>query len=284
MTGVRMAAFDLDGTLLEHGALTQRAVRMLQTLRQNGIKVVIATGRHRGTVPPRLHDPRLVDYLICSCGAVICAPGGEALWERTLSAEDLKALMALGQPFRCTYAVSLGRTTFLSRQEPLRRQKTDGGSDTKKYFWRYWMYPLHSRRLDLSWAQIADRPQFTAEKVLCATERQEDDLLFRAAAEADGRFTATGSNRTAEITARGVSKGNALRLWAQRLKVPREAIAAFGNDDNDLSLQAAAGRFIVPKASSPAALLAADRVVDSIPAAALELCIPAEGKEAKQTW
>ena len=44
MTGVRLAAFDLDGTLLEHGALTRRAVRMLQTLRQNGIKVVIATG------------------------------------------------------------------------------------------------------------------------------------------------------------------------------------------------------------------------------------------------
>ncbi len=284
MTGVRLAAFDLDGTLLEHGALTRRAVRMLQTLRQNRVKVVIATGRHRGTVPPRLHDPRLVDYLICSCGAVICEPGGEALWERTLSAEDLQALMALGQPFRCTYAVSLGRTTFLSRQEPLRRRKTDGGSDTKKYFWRYWMYPLHSRRLDLSWARIADRPHFAAEKVLCATERPEDDLLFRTAAEADERFTATGSSGAAEITARGVSKGSALRLLAQRLNVPREAIIAFGNDDNDLSLKAAAGRFVVPRESSSAALQAADQVVDSIPAAAMKLCIASDGKEAKRPW
>ena len=42
MTGVRMAAFDLDGTLLEHGALTREAVRMLRALRKNGVKVVSA--------------------------------------------------------------------------------------------------------------------------------------------------------------------------------------------------------------------------------------------------
>ena len=54
MTGVQMAVFDLDGTLLQHGALTGEAVRMLRTLRKNGVRVVIATGRHRGTVPPRL--------------------------------------------------------------------------------------------------------------------------------------------------------------------------------------------------------------------------------------
>ena len=66
MTRVRMAAFDLDGTLLEHGALTRQAIRMLKILRQQGVLVVIATGRHRGTVPWRLHDPALADYLICN--------------------------------------------------------------------------------------------------------------------------------------------------------------------------------------------------------------------------
>ena len=79
MIPVQMAVFDLDGTLLEHGALTREAVHMLRALRQRGVLTVIATGRHRGTVPRRLHDPALADYLICNCGAVICRPGGEAL-------------------------------------------------------------------------------------------------------------------------------------------------------------------------------------------------------------
>ena len=281
MTGVRMAVFDLDGTLLSHGALTGEAIRMLKALRQSGILTVIATGRHRGTVPLRLHDPRLVDYLICSNGAVVAPPKGEPLLEKTLSGKDLKALMELGQAFHCSYAVNVSDITVLSKVEPLRRRRTDGGSDTKKYFWRYYMYPLHSRRIDHSWAFIVNDPHFLAEKVVCVTEKPEDDLAFRAAAEADGRFTATGSNQAAEITARGISKGSALGFLADALGIPREAILAFGNDDNDLSMKPCAGRFIAARNSSPAALAAADEVAHSIPEAALRLCLGADRKGAR---
>ena len=281
MTRVRMAAFDLDGTLLEHGALTRQAIRMLKILRQQGVLVVIATGRHRGTVPWRLHDPALADYLICNCGAVICRPGGEALWESTLSAQEVRDLMALGQPFHCTYAASRDRTTYLSKAEPLRRRKVKDG-DRQKYFWRYYMYLFHSRRIDGSWADILQDAHFTTEKLLCVTARPEDELTFRALVAADGRFTATGSEQAAEITARGVSKGNALALLAERLQIPREAIVAFGNDDNDLSLRDHAGRFVAARDSSPAALEAADQVANSIPAAALRLCLDQEAKGAKR--
>ena len=162
MTGVQMAVFDLDGTLLEHGALTRAAIRMLKALRQNGVLVVIATGRHRGTVPLRLQSPRLVDYNICANGAVVAPPKGTPLLEKTLSGAELKALMALGEGFGCRYAVSLGRQTFLSRREPLRRRKTDGGSDTQRYFWRYSMYPLHSRTVE-SGEDFLRRPTAGAE-------------------------------------------------------------------------------------------------------------------------
>ena len=280
MTGVQMAVFDLDGTLLEHGALTRAAIRMLKALRQNGVLVVIATGRHRGTVPLRLQSPRLVDYIICANGAVVAPPKGTPLLEKTLSGAELKALMALGEGFGCRYAVSLGRRTFLSRREPLRRRKTDGGSDTKKYFWRYYMYPLHSRTVE-SWEDFLRRPVARAEKVVCTCRNIEDDLAFRAAAEADGRFTATGSNQAAEITARGISKGSALGLLAGKLGIPREAVVAFGNDDNDLSLRTCAGRFVVARGSSPAALDGADEVADSIPRAALRLCLGWDEKGAK---
>ena len=82
MMDVRMAVFDLDGTLLQHGALTRAAVRMLRALRRNGVLVVIATGRHRGTVPPRLLSPRLVDFLICTNGAVVAPPAARPCGRR----------------------------------------------------------------------------------------------------------------------------------------------------------------------------------------------------------
>ena len=272
---IQLAAFDLDGTLLDHGTLTREAIGMLKTLRENGVRVVIATGRHRGTVPLRLQSHRLVDYLICTNGAVVTPPKGEPLLEKTLSVEDVGDLMALGARFECRYAVSLGRTTFLSRREPLRRRKTDGGGDTKKYFWRYYMYPLHSRTVE-SWAEYLRRPDARAEKVICTPADPKAEMTFRALAETDGRFTATGSNQAAEITARGVSKGSALGLLADRLNIPREAIVAFGNDDNDLSLRDHAGRFVAARESTPAALAAADEVADSIPQAALRLCLAQE--------
>ena len=282
MTCVQMAVFDLDGTLLEHGALTGRAARMLRTLRQNGVKVVIATGRHRGTVPLRLKSPRLVDYIVCTNGAVITPTRGELLQEKTLSGAELRDLMALGERFGCRYAVSLGRHTYLSRREPLQRRKTDGGSDTKKYFWRYYMYPLHSRIVE-SWEAFLQRPDARAEKVVCTCADVQTDLAFRALAEADGRFTATGSNQAAEITARGISKGSALRALAEKLDIPREAVIAFGNDDNDLALMEYASRFVVARVSSPAALQAADEVADSIPEAALRLCLPSRKEGEKRS-
>ncbi len=269
MTGIQIAVFDLDGTLLQHGALTGEAVRMLRALKKSGVRVVIATGRHRGTVPPRLKSPRLVDYLICSNGALVAPAGGSPLQERTLSGAELKALMDLGDRFGCRYSVNIGSTTFLSRQAPLQRPKTDWLSDTKTVE---------------GWGDYLARPDAGAEKVICIPARAEEERTFRAQAEADGRFTVSGSNRMTEITVRGVSKGSALQFLAQQLNVPKEAVAAFGNDDNDLSLRPYAGRFIVPRDASPAALAAADQVVESVPAAALGLCISSEGKEAKRSW
>ena len=277
MKGVRMAVFDLDGTLLEHGSLTVEAIRMLRALREAGVKVVIATGRHRGTVPLRLKSPRLTDYLICTNGAVVTPTGGAPLLEQTVSREALTALMDLGKAFDCRWSVSLGRTTFLSRQAPLQRPKSDWLSDTRRYFWRYYMYPLHTRALT-SWDDYLARPDARAEKVIGVPGDPHAQAAFRAMVEADGRFSVTGSNQATEIGAGGVSKGSALTFLAKRLHLPSEAIVAFGNDDNDLSLQAYAGRFVAVRSATPAALQAADEVTDSIPQAALRLCLPTVGK------
>lgn len=277
MSLCRLAVFDLDGSLLIHGALTAEAKRALLILRKNGVQVAIATGRHRGTVPRALLNPKYVDYLICSCGAVVCTPRGEPLMERRLTAADLRALMALGARFSCTYAVSFLKTTYLSKTEPLRRRRTDG-ADAKRYPWRYYMYALSSRSLP-SWEQALSDPCFGAEKVVCVPEDPGDELAFRTLAEADPRFTATGAAGAAEITAKGVSKGAALAWLSQRLGVPREAIVAFGNDDNDLSLRAQAGRLVGAADSSPRLAAAADEIVSHIPQGALRLCLGPE-KEA----
>ena len=118
-------------------------------------------------------------------------------------------------------------------------------------------------------------------KPVCTPADPAQEMAFRQAVALDGRFEATGAAGAAEITKKGVSKGSALGFLAQRLGIPKDAIVAFGNDDNDLSLKAYAGRFVAAKNSSPAALAAADQVADSIPAAARRLCLGRDKKEGK---
>ena len=197
---LKYVLFDLDGTLLEHGALTRKAVKTLKALKRNNVLVVIATGRHRGTVPLRLQSPRLVDYLICSNGAVVAPPRGEPLLEKTLSPMELLMIRNLGRIQGCRFAMSRGRSTLLSKAEPLLRRKTDGGSDTKKYFWRYYMYPLHSHMVE-SWDDYLRAPDARAEKVICTAPDQDAESLFCTTLEREERFTITGSNQAKEVTA-----------------------------------------------------------------------------------
>ena len=56
------------------------------------------------------------------------------------------------------------------------------------------------------------------------------------------------------------NKGTALKLVAERLGIPREEVAAFGDGDNDLSMIQWAGVGVAMGNAKPAVLAAADRV------------------------
>ena len=69
--GYKLAAFDLDGTILDHGKLSNRTIRTLQALHDSGVYVVIATGRHHKMILAVRQALPFVRYAITSSGSQV---------------------------------------------------------------------------------------------------------------------------------------------------------------------------------------------------------------------
>ena len=66
-----LAAFDLDGTILDHGKLSNRTINTLKALHESGIHVVFATGRHHKMILGVRQALPFVRYAITSSGSQV---------------------------------------------------------------------------------------------------------------------------------------------------------------------------------------------------------------------
>lgn len=90
---IKAAFFDIDGTLVSFtthvvSASTLAAIRQL---RQNGVKVFIATGRHPLWID-NLKDME-VDGFVALNGGLCITPSGEVLYRKPMAAEDIEAML-----------------------------------------------------------------------------------------------------------------------------------------------------------------------------------------------
>ena len=77
---VRLAALDLDGTLLNHeGQVTPRTRAALQAASDRGVVIVPTTGRPLGNLPPVVAQLPGVRYAITSNGAAVWDLGSDPL-------------------------------------------------------------------------------------------------------------------------------------------------------------------------------------------------------------
>ena len=81
---VRLAALDLDGTLLNHeGQVTPRTRAALQAASDRGVVIVPTTGRPLGNLPPVVAQLPGVRYAITSNGAAVWDLGSDPLGAST---------------------------------------------------------------------------------------------------------------------------------------------------------------------------------------------------------
>ena len=257
---VRLAALDLDGTLLNHeGQVTPRTRAALQAASDRGVVIVPTTGRPLGNLPPVVAQLPGVRYAITSNGAAVWDLGSDplgAVYSRYANAAERQT----SEPtclLRRLMPVETARAAFdLFMEYP-------GGMGV---FWNGYSIKdqasvdfaaarwarLHSTEArqpnDGRFLVVRDLGEWMSRH---AHEVEKQCLFF---AEQDqvpqalARFRAMpgvevvqGSPDNIEVTAKGVDKGSALQKLAEHLGLAPEQVIAVGDSRNDLSMIRYAG-------------------------------------------
>ena len=260
-TSPRLVALDLDGTLLNHqGQVTPRTRQAIAEAVARGIVVLPATGRPLSNLPPVVAQLTGIRYAITSNGAAVWDLGTDpmsAVYSRYCNATEHRttepvSLIARPMP------VELAREAFALYMEYPGALSVF--CDGRTYRDRVGMARFgvrYARRTGSTEARQPNDGRFTVVNDLSewmsrhAHEIEKFCMFFDTPEEAqaalprfyalEGAEVVQGAPDNIELTAKGVDKGTALLALADRLGIPREATAAFGDSENDRAMLEKAG-------------------------------------------
>lgn len=241
----RLLVLDIDGTLRPSGQPdipheTQEALRAVQRC---GVKVVLATGRGRASVPKALLGRIRPDAFICCAGAEVRDGNGEALSLTRMTPEEMYALVDF----------------FENYEYPLRFSYTDGS-------YAYIGYEAFRARMLASGLDVTLRDGEDENRHLQDMPFSAYGWLPRtAAAQFDEQYGYLGlqllfdSGESCDVLPRGVSKANGLHVVLEHFGLTAADCVAVGDGVNDIALLQAADLGVCVADGAPEALQAADR-------------------------
>ena len=230
---VRLAALDLDGTLLNHeGQVTPRTRAALQAASDRGVVIVPTTGRPLGNLPPVVAQLPGVRYAITSNGAAVWDLGSDplgAVYSRYANASErqtiepiclLRRLMPV-ETAREVFGIFMEYNGGMSVFSDGYSIKEQSGVDFMAARWAR----LHSTEArqpnDGRFLVVRDLGEWMSRH---AHEVEKQCLFF-----------------AEQVTAAGVDKGEALLTLADRLGIPRAQTLAVGDSENDRAMLEKAG-------------------------------------------
>ena len=103
---VKIIFFDIDGTLLEMGKteITPNMRKALCSLKQNGIKICIATGRPFVTIP--MFEGIVFDAILAFNGS-FCVAGDQVVAKCPIPKEDVKKLLKMQKEWKDLFLLQL---------------------------------------------------------------------------------------------------------------------------------------------------------------------------------
>lgn len=269
MSGPRLVATDLDGTLLRSdGTVSERTRRVLADVESAGIEVVFVTAR-----PPRwLHQ---LEDLVGGHGRVICL-GGAAVWDlgsgRALDVcgfteETVRALVADLRDAEPDAGLALERVDGPTFDPWFPRDESGIPARARANPVEDSLGTTHDgspRELVAKLLVIDPRAVGSPHGRLAAADHTTHDNFFERIRDIAGErahLAYSGAVGLAELLPPGVTKDAALARWCDRLGIEPRDVWAFGDMPNDLPMLSWAGRGIAVANAHPDVLVRADAVV-----------------------
>lgn len=249
----KLAVFDLDGTLVEYGSehVTPATLETIKMLHDNGVRVVIATGRSWKQTKAIADKLKVQAPVMVQSGAIVIDPiTGKVLKTAPLRPEIDSKLSALIGKLEVDQFCLLETGTYYAA-----KVNTSGG--------KWLLENGEDCRLgapDLDNRKVIKRLFIGAEPDLKSLSKRVGDLkpapntiLWPPDQLTDDWFL--------EVFDPLASKGRALAWLAEYLGVDCERIIAFGDGYNDLDLLQTAGYGVAMNGSPPELINQADLVI-----------------------
>ena len=237
MKQIKLIAFDLDGTVLDSlKRLSGHNRAALKACAEKGIVLVPATGRAAAGISPAIRDIPGVRYGITTNGGTITdLKTGEILDRQTISGEKALRLMKV-----------------ISRYHAMYDPYINGRGITQPEFYdhmdEFGLTPViqemvrATRDVVLNIQDYVKQTGAEVEKInIYLADLKDREPLQRELEQEEGLSITSSLYNNLEVNDAKATKGQALKRLADYLNIPMEAVMAFGDGGNDLSMIQAAG-------------------------------------------
>lgn len=258
MKKYKMVFSDLDGTLLNSkGDLSEENAKAIKKMGERGITFAVATGRALGEIPSEVRYNKDIRYYITSNGTAVYDKADDSLMINGMGREEIDKMLSVLEGMTVIIGLHHKGVAYYHRE----------GFDNYEYFRMNDYY--HSELAHCIELVSGDMRKFVAS----LSEIQCFCIFFRYDEEHDrasdvlkksGMFNVTASVEHAiEVTKAGVTKGTAIRDFAEAMGVRVEDTIAMGDSKNDTTLLSAAGLGLAVSNAKAELIPYADEVVCS---------------------
>ncbi|MCR4434698.1 MAG: Cof-type HAD-IIB family hydrolase [Clostridiales bacterium] len=233
----KLMAIDLDGTLLNSSKnISKENVKMLQLAMNEGVKIVICSGRI-------FKSARIYARQVCARGPLIACNGAvikdmeteQVFYNNTLSKKDCFNIIDICRKQGIYFHIYIGDTLYAQTLE-------FGAAFYKKLNEELPEQDRINIEIEKDLNRVVEENPISPSKIVVVSEDLE--LLSRARkkiSEIDSVEIMSSFYDNFEIVNRGVNKGNALKFLSEKMNLDREEIVAIGDNENDYSMIRFAG-------------------------------------------
>jgi len=243
---VRLAAFDMDGTLLNGDSqMTEATKEACRLLQQAGWRLVLATGRtYASAMMPIDRFP--FDGYVCSNGAIVLKADGTVVQSTPLPAEMmLEAIAKLRQQplYYEVHDAASNRWMVKEDRERIEALLEDDTSVEGLSMRRFSFYSLAKVvELEELLTRIRSRESQIVKLFVWHRDPAVLDWVREQLAPWEQQAEVTSSAETnVEVIAKGVSKWEGLQVFLREWNLEADQVMAFGDADNDVEILSKAG-------------------------------------------
>ena len=260
---IKLAAFDLDGTILTKSTITQVTNDAITRLADSGVRTIVATGRHVFTLPPAVHDIPSFEIAIGSNGTMIGNIRSRELYnfdgfDVETALRFLRWLPTITNSFHVSFQDGSGYLMKQDFERLLDLQPNEAEREKSAQEYRR-VYTILD---DIEHVEKTMKP---VAKFGFRMAREEDvSAAVRMVRQNFGFEAAVTDYQTIEVTKGGVTKASGLLHVCEHYGISPENVIVFGDSGNDMPAMKIAGYAVAMGNAHANVKEAADEVTESI--------------------